>query len=76
VNDLMVVDEENKNVIDEMINFDKKRKIYKIAQSILVYQNDYFPLFGVQDIIDYFCNFQYFDENHLYKISIENENKK
>jgi son of sevenless-like protein len=74
--DLTFIEEGNKNIINNRINFDKRRKLSKIVKNIIFFQNGFFKFRPVNEIILYLTDkVTNINKNDLYDISKKNESK-
>jgi hypothetical protein len=71
--DLTFIEEGNKSMNESRINFDKKRKIFKIIQNLVQYQSVDFGFVPVGEYKDYIKLITFEDDNKNYKASLSNE---
>jgi ACT domain-containing protein len=71
--DLIFIEDGNKDNVNDMVNFDKRRKIAKIIQNLRIYQSGVYKFKVVDEFVDLMKKFEIVQEKEIYKISLEIE---
>jgi son of sevenless len=73
--DLIFIDEGNKSTVNNLINFEKRRKVSKIIKNFMEYQKIHFKFRPVKEISDHFLDINQMNDKDLYELSLLNEPK-
>ena len=71
--DLIFIEDGNPDTIDGLINFSKRQLLYKVIEEMQQYQLKPYDIKQDLSIAPFVQTIFKYDENHLYKLSLERE---
>jgi hypothetical protein len=73
--DLTFIEEGNKNFINNLINFEKKRKIANVIHNLRIYQNSEYKYLKIEGFRNIVSKFSFYDSQSLFLLSLKIEPK-
>jgi hypothetical protein len=73
--DLTFIEDANKNILNDKINFSKCRKLAKVIREIQTYQQKSYDFISIVELSNKLKNINVFTENQLIELSYKREAK-
>lgn len=71
--DITFIDEGNKDVISDLVNFQKRRLMYKVLREIEQYQAQPYDLTVVPNVLAFLSELPHNDSDELFRLSLIRE---